>query len=1318
MSYLAPAFARPPGSLPRRALIVCLALLLAIASAVGLTQPARAATPGITSNILLNGATYDGTSVVDEGDTLTLRVQYSDDVTPGSTVVFEFGDNVTLTGIPASNTAVQSFVQDGNKVSITFKDPWPANVNQGVFDLEFKVDAVDASAQDRLTWKVDGDEHSIDVIIRNQGDQFANVSEGYAKSATPGNLDSFVTVVGGEVKLKPEIVDQQLSYTLRLDSPEARSGYPVADQLPAGLGYVTGSFAGQLTSWDADGLNRTTGPFAFTPTVAGGSFTGSVDVPGPSILTITYQAEVTDVAALEALLQARYDALGGATGSFEIQLTNTATFGTTDRTASVRLRGNVPGVNIGQAFTKTADWSTRNVVTDADGNLTPPADITYMLKADLRQWTGGPNFTLDRNVVISDDLPAQATWNTTAADFVTASGITLTQAATCPADAAAFAGDVFVGQYCVSGQRLLINVGKDNTTNASIAVKAQLTTVAGLEQTGTTTVEDATPYRLRNVAAFHYRDGAPYNAQRDVTVVTLPDSSGGINDSSVFTKSGQAEDTTIDPGETVTVDYTFKVAAGKGIDARTSTIVDYVDTDVFDLDDPSSVAVSGTYDGQALTASHFDLGTDADGNLVIELSSTGKAVVDARGADKAYEVRISLTTTPFVGKETRTITNKATLFGSDGDPLYWSETEAEATSYGDEAEVRKRVFDRSSQEWVETLEARMDGHGNLVQDTYVYRIEFIPRGSYDNVAIIPVDDVLPNAAEFLGFVTEADAATGANPTGGPVDIGGNLEATHDAASGTVTIEQKSGTLLDAGAPIAAYVAVRITDASAPVVNRIGSTFAEIVPLKSVSVGDYVWVDTDRDGRQNPGEPGIPGVVLTIVGPDGGPVTDVDGNPVGPVTTGPNGEYTFDNLPALSGNETYTVRIDREASAGPLKPYVPTRPGQGDRPGDSSTWEASTEPGDLHDDGDRDPTLDFGFVSKTYAIGDVVWIDADKDGVQDVGEAPLSGVKVELLRDGKVIATTTTDVHGRYVFDNLPAGTYQVRFTLTDEQKETYEFTTRDSGSGDAADSDANPADGLTTTIVLDDSNPALTGSYGYREIGATQGIDPTWDAGVVVKDVAKTYAIGDVVWIDADKDGVQDKGEKPLSGVKVDLLRDGKVIATTTTDAHGRYVFDNLPAGTYQVRFTLTDKQRKKYEFTTRDSRSDDARDSDANRSDGLTRTIVLDDSNPALTRSYDHRKIGATQGIDPTWDAGVILTEAVGGDGDSADDPADDPAGDAADDAASGEPDEQPTGYLPNTGTTIGLGIVAAMLALLGAGGSLLLIGRRRKGDPMSEVL
>lgn len=131
-------------------------------------------------------------------------------------------------------------------------------------------------------------------------------------------------------------------------------------------------------------------------------------------------------------------------------------------------------------------------------------------------------------------------------------------------------------------------------------------------------------------------------------------------------------------------------------------------------------------------------------------------------------------------------------------------------------------------------------------------------------------------------------------------------------------------------------------------------------VQSVSVGDYVWLDADRDGLQGAGEKGIPGVVLRLTGPDGGPVTGVNGTPVGPATTDAEGHYLFAGLPVLGAGQHYTVSIDREASAA-LGGLLPTVAGTGaDRAKDSSTWSAVSAP--LTANAASDLTLDFGFVA--------------------------------------------------------------------------------------------------------------------------------------------------------------------------------------------------------------------------------------------------------------------------------------------------------------------------------------------------------------------
>lgn len=62
------------------------------------------------------------------------------------------------------------------------------------------------------------------------------------------------------------------------------------------------------------------------------------------------------------------------------------------------------------------------------------------------------------------------------------------------------------------------------------------------------------------------------------------------------------------------------------------------------------------------------------------------------------------------------------------------------------------------------------------------------------------------------------------------------------------------------------------------------------------------------------------------------------------------------------------------------------------------------------------------------VGDTVWRDSNGDGIQQAGEQGLGGVPVQLLDPvtGRVLATTTTDAEGRYLFPGLPLGSYAVR----------------------------------------------------------------------------------------------------------------------------------------------------------------------------------------------------------------------------------------------------------------------------------------------------
>jgi hypothetical protein len=72
-------------------------------------------------------------------------------------------------------------------------------------------------------------------------------------------------------------------------------------------------------------------------------------------------------------------------------------------------------------------------------------------------------------------------------------------------------------------------------------------------------------------------------------------------------------------------------------------------------------------------------------------------------------------------------------------------------------------------------------------------------------------------------------------------------------------------------------------------------------------------------------------------------------------------------------------------------------------------------------------IELACATPTYLqIGNYVWLDTDKDGVQDACETPMNGVKVSLYKDvaGVLtkIASTTTGANGEYYFsDNTAAG---------------------------------------------------------------------------------------------------------------------------------------------------------------------------------------------------------------------------------------------------------------------------------------------------------
>ena len=183
------------------------------------------------------------------------------------------------------------------------------------------------------------------------------------------------------------------------------------------------------------------------------------------------------------------------------------------------------------------------------------------------------------------------------------------------------------------------------------------------------------------------------------------------------------------------------------------------------------------------------------------------------------------------------------------------------------------------------------------------------------------------------------------------------------------------------------------------------------------------------------------------------------------------------------NEWYAVDTTTGALTAAVAPNGAFTPGLRDIAGPLS---ATPTP---FDDGD------------TAKLGDYVWNDYNRNGIQDSTESGIAGVSVALFDStGTKIKETTTDTDGRYLFDQLAAGEYSVGF----EKPSGFSFTTPKQGSDSATDSDADPITGKTTTISLPADTSDLTWDAGLFRNYAATGLTPgywknhtgQWDGGL------------------------------------------------------------------------------------------------------------------------------------------------------------------------------------------------------------------------------
>ncbi len=235
------------------------------------------------------------------------------------------------------------------------------------------------------------------------------------------------------------------------------------------------------------------------------------------------------------------------------------------------------------------------------------------------------------------------------------------------------------------------------------------------------------------------------------------------------------------------------------------------------------------------------------------------------------------------------------------------------------------------------------------------------------------------------------------------------------------------------------------------------------------------------------------------------------------------------------------------------------------------------------------------VVSCLKIGDLVFNDKNNNGKQDAGELGIAGVIVKLFdsANNQVGSSTTTDANGKYSFSNLPSGSYVVEISAPASYKSS-------TGTNGSATGTYEPKIG-STNVNNEDNGTTVGGQI----IRSKPVVLTTTDNTNVDFGLFKPAKLGDFVFRDSNGNGIQEAGEIGVASVTVKLFDSANnVVATTTTDANGKYLFDNLTAGNYTVEFvksTLPSGLGFSPQGTTMGDK-----DSDANVTTGRTAIITL----------------------------------------------------------------------------------------------------------------
>jgi len=313
------------------------------------------------------------------------------------------------------------------------------------------------------------------------------------------------------------------------------------------------------------------------------------------------------------------------------------------------------------------------------------------------------------------------------------------------------------------------------------------------------------------------------------------------------------------------------------------------------------------------------------------------------------------------------------------------------------------------------------------------------------------------------------------------------------------------------------------------------------------IAGWVYVDGNNDGIRQAGEPGIPGVTLTITGRSASGLV-VNATAV----TDATGRYVFTGLlPADAAG--YTVRETQPVTYADGLDAVGTLDGTASgKPGNDELSAIAYRGGN----GDN-----YNFGERGASIAGTVYNDANRNGTREPQDLPIAGVTITLTGTDAagqpVTRTAVTGPDGRYELTGLPVpGTGG--YTITETQPSGYD-------EGIAIPGTLGGSAQGTNQIRVNFTTLATSGTgYDFNEHSN------------------QPASLTGTVWFDQNHNRSRESGEGQGEGWTVELMRcvDGAnacpetaatVLYTVTTGADGSYRFGDLTPGEYRVRFRSPD---------------------------------------------------------------------------------------------------------------------------------------------------